>query len=1107
MKDKTGLPDLFRTWRNGKYTPSGVVDRSDKDVTDYEALGKKMFAAQIQRERELIEKGQHPSQLQRANPMNLSQVNMSPFQYGFARLARLFGADATRRNAREISRMTQAQQESLRALRIDRFGLGLSGKETETGDKSRAFRTKSVYGWGRRNKNPFEGLQLSDAMKIDTTAITEALQNAIQKNMFTAQTGGLFRNIIGPFTMYLGQPSLEKSKSQAEGLNQILADVRAVVQNILNDISAKETDLRGMQKTGKAKFNADGTLDTQASSNEAVVLFAKLEEQKLALQGVLADVAMIDSTVEHTGGSVSKIIKQLGFVAPELRKDNKIIQNLNAGLDKNGKALKFQSRTAEVLGQSFRLISRHISQMIKNLILTYNPLSLIKKAFQDFASYDVKWQRTLNVIKYNLRRIVRPMMEWIAQQIVNILGLINAVIKAVGKIFGKDWDLFDQSAANAEQMREELEQAANVTASFDELHDIGTESSSNPAMDLFGDIYTPQWGEIYDKITEKVVNLANKIKDIFGALSPVFEKLGEILKWCLDHWKELLAAFVAFKVAQGLLDLLAWANGLKNAFTALNGVGLANLLSNLLLIAGAIGTIKTLWDSIKWSKNFYGMNQDERQEQGDKNIKQGTISGGLLGAGIGAKVGMSAGLLGGGVAGGLVGGALGAMIGSGIAEAAWAAFHTAVAAWKGDTELVSHFSEQLGEGIGKTAGTIGGAKLGAVIGTAIAPGVGTAIGMVLGGAIGYAAGGEAGTVLGKVLGDGINKILDITRGVGAFQKLKVSADDVANATENAAQKAEIYKQALSALSEAEAVTGENGKELYEQVQNGSLTYEEMTKSQAAVYDAYLALQKATKDSTEADRQKLEVSAKLAEQEAKTSGDFTEYIHTLEKGCKDGIISHDELMDHLAQTYGSLDREGKKVFVEQLPEYYREGTKTLGKEYETFGNKLSSAIRSWAIGIGDFLVSTFANMVKGAQETWQKICNLFSGKGWKLNSEVTETNTTTSDGKTKKKKTANVAIQAYSVGTNYVPSDGLAYLHQGEAVIPKKYNTPYQPDNSNVEDAINKLARQVDVIGSKVDKGIPIYGQFVQRGSDLVATVEKANNKLSNNILNNKVYAR
>lgn len=36
-------------------------------------------------------------------------------------------------------------------------------------------------------------------------------------------------------------------------------------------------------------------------------------------------------------------------------------------------------------------------------------------------------------------------------------------------------------------------------------------------------------------------------------------------------------------------------------------------------------------------------------------------------------------------------------------------------------------------------------------------------------------------------------------------------------------------------------------------------------------------------------------------------------------------------------------------------------------------------------------------------------------------------------------TGTGSIAAYEVGTNYVPADGLAYLHEGEAVVPKAYN--------------------------------------------------------------------
>ena len=34
---------------------------------------------------------------------------------------------------------------------------------------------------------------------------------------------------------------------------------------------------------------------------------------------------------------------------------------------------------------------------------------------------------------------------------------------------------------------------------------------------------------------------------------------------------------------------------------------------------------------------------------------------------------------------------------------------------------------------------------------------------------------------------------------------------------------------------------------------------------------------------------------------------------------------------------------------------------------------------------------------------------------------------------------SVGIPAFAVGTNYVPRDTLAYIHEGEAIVPKAYN--------------------------------------------------------------------
>ena len=100
------------------------------------------------------------------------------------------------------------------------------------------------------------------------------------------------------------------------------------------------------------------------------------------------------------------------------------------------------------------------------------------------------------------------------------------------------------------------------------------------------------------------------------------------------------------------------------------------------------------------------------------------------------------------------------------------------------------------------------------------------------------------------------------------------------------------------------------------------------------------------------------------------------------------------------------------------------------------------------------------------------------------------------------------VPQYEQGTNYVPSDGLAYLHQGEAVVPKKYNQPYQQGMSNEERVyMQQMISTMRSLDAQMKQGIPVNGQFVQRGSDLVAVVNKTKSQTGADLLSNVSYAR
>ena len=86
------------------------------------------------------------------------------------------------------------------------------------------------------------------------------------------------------------------------------------------------------------------------------------------------------------------------------------------------------------------------------------------------------------------------------------------------------------------------------------------------------------------------------------------------------------------------------------------------------------------------------------------------------------------------------------------------------------------------------------------------------------------------------------------------------------------------------------------------------------------------------------------------------------------------------------------------------------------------------------------------------------------------------------------------------------------VHRGEAIIPAKYNRVYgqmnsSADNSMLYQTIDNMNTEIGELRSLIQQGIPVTGQFIQRGNDLYATVEKAKSRRGTQPLSNAAYAR
>ena len=1041
---------------------------------------------------------------------------------------------------KDVMNAAAEDQDKMAAERIVQYGMNNGRNPSDTGDIAGMRRILQLY---RTNKASIEQnpelrqkIKLTGGRDVDTTAITKALNKVLSgKQMRNAQMGGSpLRQIAGAFTGFIGMPSIEKSRAQADGLNQILGNINNALNSVLANIQMKETELAGLEKEGKARFKADGTL-TEDSSSAAFKTLADLEEEKLVLDTIKADLLANDEIIARTGGKFSKLVRQLSFTSPVLRDNNSILRNINAGLDKSGKALKFQTRIAEILNYTFQLIGRSIGQWFKRIISMLNPLNIIKtitgwikSAFQDFGSYDVKWQRTMNVIKINFQRAIKPAMEWIAQKLVNIIGFFNIISMKVQEAFGQvPVDLFDQAGANAEKMRRELEKAANVTAGFDELHDIGSDNSGE--NDLLGDIYKPQlsdeWKAMAEEIGDLFAGLIKGEKTIGEVLGRIFKMVLELLgkiakaiwdwfkktalgKWLIDNWKKILATILAAFLAWKLLKIaggLLW-NALFGNFTG-----------------GAIGSIFGKIGG--WILKALGATAFGRGIiEGITGIFTG--SGGLLTTLKSIFVGHEA-----ITAFGAWGETLGALFAQSLLTVVGVAI-AGIAIKKGtdkvknntayNTGLMEYGGNEkdkksnLGAILGTTAIAAGG---GALSGLAIGAGIG-AIGGPLGAAIGAAIGGIAG-LLATSLAPAFeqaeiaarnmnNEMQRIEYYEGKVQGAKTAVDDLDEMMSMLNDTLETQTNKVYKVGDELGISKTRMDELIISVKDGTFHTDMLNGSEVQLTDSLTQLSYQVERNKEVSEKLTEAKKKLQKAELDLAiaqdieaGNFEMAQARIEYALASEIYSGDEAAKKMTQILKKANTEQKAELLQDMSpdlkkkwdSYYLTTEGAMNELYKLYDEMSDKDRKAWLQNIN----GEIANNIQGRMD---EIKSRVQNSSWWQ--QLLDFN---KNGKILGISYIGHDVPGYAVGTNYVPNDGLAYLHQGEAVIPKKYNTPYQQDNSGMSNAIDRLTQQVAQISSQVNQGIAVKGQFVQRGTDLVATVEKANNRIKNNVLNNKVYAR
>ena len=216
----------------------------------------------------------------------------------------------------------------------------------------------------------------------------------------------------------------------------------------------------------------------------------------------------------------------------------------------------------------------------------------------------------------------------------------------------------------------------------------------------------------------------------------------------------------------------------------------------------------------------------------------------------------------------------------------------------------------------------------------------------------------------------------------ALNEAKEKAVEAENSYINAVDGAEA---ALTRLKDAEAAAGITGAELYEQVQNGTLDYADMTDAQKECYKAYLNNEKKQKELVEStaalnEARKAEVIASYENQLAlaKESGSYDEFKNSVVEAFEKGELSADEARDLIAKSMSEMSDSAQQAFMEDIPLSLKEGLNP--HQYESSGTKIKKWFGNLWEGIKDVFQNIGTWFKNIFNDAWKAVKGVFSGVG-------------------------------------------------------------------------------------------------------------------------------
>ena len=781
----------------------------------------------------------------------------------------------------------------------------------------------------------------------------------------------------------LGKRSLEYRESQARLISGFQSVGASAEQ-------ASQTYQRLFRFLGKADTaNEAANLLAHLTTNEK-----DLAEWTMILQGVYAkfpDSLPIESLAE-AANETARTGAVTGVLADALSWAGSSVNAMNAKLEQTGSLEEREALLRTTLNQLYGNAAV-IYEKNNSAMLAYNESQYrLNQALAEATVYIYPLLTAINNLAATVLSVLKPAFETIAAVIIVFVQWIAAAIKAVGSFFGlfsgRGVKAVNSVSANMGQIKDNTsdvtsgvgdledafkkaeEQAKKLkkqTMGFDELNILQSETNVSAGIGkidipktempefnipIVGSIDTdlPGLTEFEDKvdsIREKLESLLPVLASIGGAIAG--QKIGSFvgnIADALGKWTTANLTIDALAPKGKLIDP-SFEKGLKKAKTEaeqakkqLSGyfAVLKKIGGYLLIIAGTFLTIKGYSDA--WVKGVDW-----------KNLLTTFAGIALIIAGVTLAFGSLKGAM--------------ASVTGGVAL------------------LVLSIKDIVANGLNwkNGLGLIAAALLIAIpiiiaFNTAL---IANPIGLIIVAIAALIAGIAALVIAFATEKPAIKSVEEAQR---ALNEAKEKAAEAENSYISAVDGAEA---ALTRLKDAEAAAGVTGAELYEQVQNGTLDYANMTDAQKECYKAYLNNEKKQKELVEStaalnEARKAEVIASYENQLAlaKESGSYDEFKNSVVEAFEKGELSADEARDLIAKSMSEMSDSAQQAFMEDIPLSLKEGLNP--HQYESSGTKIKKWFGNLWEGIKDVFQNIGTWFKNIFNDAWKAVKGVFSGVG-------------------------------------------------------------------------------------------------------------------------------